>query len=138
MAARRARAATAYHAAMQFHRAAASFQQRPGFAEKLWTEHHDVAHRFFLDRAESEFLEGDRNIAEECVRQAVAHADSAIEKAEALNTLIVQFTLIARYPEAIAAGREALAALGIRKRSTRWPSAEPASTSGRSTCSRVD
>jgi PAS domain S-box-containing protein len=112
-AARRARAATAYHAALQFHRAAAGFLQRPDFAEKLWAEHHDTAYRFFLDRAESEFLEGDRNLAEECIRQAVAHADGVLEKAEALNTLIVQFTLLARYPEAIAAGSEALVELGI-------------------------
>ncbi len=112
-AARRARVATAYHAALQFHRAASVFLQQPGFAEKLWSDHHDTAYRFFLDRAESEFLEGDRNFAEECIREAVARADSVLEKAEALNTLIVQFTLLARYPEAIAAGREALAELGI-------------------------
>jgi PAS domain S-box-containing protein len=112
-AARKARAATAYRAALQFHRAAAGFLQRPGFAEKLWAEHHDLANRFFLERAESEFLEGDLKVAEESVRQAVAHAGNVIEKAEALNTLIVQCTLLARYADAIAAGREALADLGI-------------------------
>ncbi len=112
-AARKARAATAYHAALLFHRAVAGYLDQPEFATHLWTEHHDLALQFFLDRAESEFLEGDRQLAEQSVRLAVAHAVSAIEKAEALNTLIVQFTLLARYPEAIAAGREGLAALGI-------------------------
>jgi PAS domain S-box-containing protein len=112
-AARKAQSETAYRAALHFYRAAASLLRRPGFAEKLWAEHHDAAHRFFLGRAESEFLEGDKKLAEECIRQAVARADNTLEKAEALNTLIVQFTLLARYPEAIAAGREAIAELGI-------------------------
>jgi len=112
-AARKARSATAYRAALTFHRAAAEYLDQPGFAQQLWTAHHDLAQQYFLDRAETEFLEGDRPLAEQCVRQAVTHATSVIEKAEALNTLILQFTLLARYPEAIAAGREGLAALGI-------------------------
>ena len=113
-AARKAREATAYRTALQFHRATAFFLSLPGFAERFWRERHDLAFPLFLERAESEFLEGDRGEAEHCVQQAVAHAACAIEKAEALNVLIVQFTLLARYPEAIAAAREALAALGIR------------------------
>ncbi len=112
-AARDARAGAAYGAALHFHRAAARFLDRPGFAERLWRDHHELARHLFLEWADSEFLEGDRQQAELCVREAVARAGSAIEKAECLNVLIVHFTLEARYPEAIAAGREGLAALGI-------------------------
>jgi PAS domain S-box-containing protein len=125
-AARKARNATAYGAALQFHRAASHWLEHPGFAERLWVEHHDAALRLFVDRAESEFVEGDRKVAEQCLRTAVAHAASAIERAESFNTLIVQYTLLARYPEAIAAGREALAALGIRLPETDYEAARDA------------
>lgn len=112
-AAQKARAATAYRTALQFQRAAARFLDCPGFAEHLWLNHHDLAMQLFLEWAEGEFLEGDRNASEHCVREAVTHAANRLERAEALNVLIVHATLLAHYPEAIAAGREALAALGI-------------------------
>jgi PAS domain S-box-containing protein len=112
-AARKAYTATAYRTALQFLRAAARFLERPGFSERLWANHHSLAMQLYLAQADAEFLEGNRSESENCVHQAVAHAANNIEKAEALNVLIVHFTLLARYPEAIAAGREALAVLGI-------------------------
>ena len=112
-AARRAFAATAYRAALQFYRAANRFLERPGFAEHLWRLHRGLAMRLFKGRAECEFLEGGRDAAEGCIRQAAAHAWTGIDKADALSILIVHCTLQARYQEAIAAGRQALAALGI-------------------------
>jgi PAS domain S-box-containing protein len=110
---RKAYAATAYRAARQFYRAANSFLETPGFAEQLWRDHHPVALQLFRERAECEFLEGNRAEAEHCIQQAVARAETAIERAAALRILIVHDTLLARYPEAIAAGRQALAALGV-------------------------
>lgn len=112
-AARRAYAATAYKSALGFYRAAAYFLTRPGFADRLWRDHHHLAMGLFLEMAECEFLEGQGIEAEACVRQAVTHAAGTVEKAGALNVLIVHYTLLARYPEAIEAGREALSALGI-------------------------
>jgi predicted ATPase/signal transduction histidine kinase len=112
-AARKARAAAAYGAALQFHRAAGRVVANPAFVESLWNNQHELALSLFLEWAESEFLEGDRTEAERHIEQAAAHARTPIEKAEALNILIVQNTLRARYPEAIAAGRQALSALGI-------------------------
>ncbi|WNV04851.1 AAA family ATPase [Candidatus Methylospira mobilis] len=109
----KARAATAYRAALQFHRAAGHFLAIPSFAEHLWSTRHELALSLLQEWAESEFLEGDRTAAEQCVEQAAAHARTPIEKAGVLNILIVQNTLLARYPEAIAAGQLALAALGI-------------------------
>jgi predicted ATPase/signal transduction histidine kinase/CheY-like chemotaxis protein len=112
-AARKAYAATAYRSALQFYRLANRFLERPGFAERFWLSQHEMAMRLFKERAECEFLEGDRSEAEKCIQLAVAHARTALEKADALNILIVQYTLLARYPEAIAAGRQALNALEI-------------------------
>jgi diguanylate cyclase (GGDEF)-like protein/PAS domain S-box-containing protein len=112
-AARRAYAATAYGAALKFYRAASRALQSPGFAEYLWRDRHELAMQLYKGRGECEFLEGDRDAAEDCIRQAAAYAVSDIERADALSILIVHLTLLARYPEAIAAGRRALAALGI-------------------------
>jgi predicted ATPase len=112
-AARKAYAATAYRSALQFYRTANRFLETPGFAGHPWRDRHELTLRLFKERAGCEFLEGNLIEAEQCVQQAVAHAGTAIEKADVLSILITQYTLLARYPEAIAAGRQALAALGI-------------------------
>ncbi|MFA5850582.1 MAG: AAA family ATPase [Bacteroidales bacterium] len=112
-AARKAYGATAYRSALQFYQAANRFLKKPGFAEQLWLDRHEMILSLFKERAECEFLEGDRNEAENCIHEAVAHSGTALEKALGLNILIVQYTLLARYPEAIASGRQALDALGI-------------------------
>ena len=113
MAARKAYAATAYRSALQFYRVANGFLEKPGFAQLLWFDHHEMILNLFKDRAVCEFLEGDRSEGENCIQEAVDHSISALEKAQVLNILIVQYTLLARYPEAIASGKQALAALGI-------------------------
>ncbi len=113
-AARKAYAALAYRSALQFYRAANRFLEAPGFVELLWRDHHELAMRLFIGRAECEFLEGDRNAAEKYNQQAATHSRTALEKANVLNHLIVQYTLLSRYPEAIATGRQALAILGIK------------------------
>lgn len=112
-AARKAYSATAYSSALAYYRTANELLERPGFAEHLWRDEHELTIGLLEERAECEFLEGNHAQAEDCIRQAVTHAATVLEKAAALNILIVQYTLMARYPEAIAAGKQALAALGI-------------------------
>ncbi len=112
-AARKAYAETAYRSALQYFRAADGFLEIPGLAELLWRERHETIMQLFKERAECEFLEGNYASAERGLQQAVIRADTAMEKASALTILIVHYTLLARYPEAIAAGRQALAALNI-------------------------
>lgn len=112
-AARKAYAALAYRSALQYYRAADRFLETPEFVELLWRDHHELAMSLFIGRAECEFLEGDLNAAEDYNQQAAAHSRTALEKADVLNHLIVQYTLLSRYPEAIATGRLALAILGI-------------------------
>lgn len=112
-AARKAFAATAYRSALQYYRSASRILEQADAAAGMWRDHHELTMRLFVDRARCEFLEGDRTEAEALIRTAVDHATSPLEKAEALNHLIVQYTLLARYPEAIGSGRLALEALGI-------------------------
>lgn len=112
-AADRAFASTAYRAALQFHRAAGELFANPKAAAKFWSRHHDLAFQLFKGWAETEFIEGDRIQSERCVNAAAARARTPLEQANALGILIVHYTLLARYPEAIAIGRQALTALGI-------------------------
>lgn len=112
-AARKAKAAIAYGSALHYHRVAGSFFENADFVELMWKEHNDLALSLYKEWSESEFLEGDQTIAERHIRTAVAHADSAVDKAETMNALIVQYTLQARYADAIDAAREGLSLLGI-------------------------
>jgi diguanylate cyclase (GGDEF)-like protein len=112
-AARTAYAATAYASALHFYRAADRFLTRPGVSERLWRDSHELLMSLFRGRAECEFLEGHVAEGEKCIQLAVANARTPLEEAESLRGLIVQYTLRARYPDAIATGRRALAALGV-------------------------
>jgi predicted ATPase/signal transduction histidine kinase len=112
-AARKSYAAAAYRSALAFYRAANRFLEVSDFNLYMWDDHHELTMSLFQERAECEFLEGDRNWAEQCIQEAVKHSVTAIEAADALNILIVQFTLLSRYQEAIKAGRQALITLGI-------------------------
>nr|MDA3821976.1 hypothetical protein [Bacteroidales bacterium] len=112
-AAQKAYSATAYDSALQYCRATNLFMDLPGFEEYFWLNHHDLAMQLFKEIAECEFLEGDASVAEKSIQQALTHARTPIEKANILNILIVQYTLAARYSEAISYGRQALAELGV-------------------------
>jgi len=112
-AARSAYAGTAYGSALHFYRVADRFVTRPGVSARLWRDSHELVMSLLRERAECEFLEGDVAEGEKCIQVAVAHARTTLDEAEALMVLIVHYTLRAQYPDAIATGRQALAALGI-------------------------
>lgn len=113
-AARRSMLATSYRAALHFNRVAAAFLDDPAFKSTLWTRHYGLALRLLKGWSETEFLEGDRQQAERCIHEAVAHARTPLDQADILCQLILQQTLTARYSEAITAGRRALAAVDIQ------------------------
>jgi PAS domain S-box-containing protein len=112
-AARKAKLATAFAAALEFHQEAGALLQDAATADKVWKDHHDLAMALHLEWAETEFLEGDQAESENHLKAVMAHAETQLERAEAQRVLIVQYTLRARYPEAISAGRGGLEALGI-------------------------
>ncbi|MFM2094933.1 MAG: hypothetical protein RIS70_2057, partial [Planctomycetota bacterium] len=112
-AARKARSATAFRDALQYHRAASRLLDSQEIQERLWRDLHELGMAICTEQAETEFLEGDIEEAARCIRRAVANALTPLEKAEALSNLVIQYTLRANYAQAIATGREALAALGV-------------------------
>ena len=113
-AAEHARKATAYGSMLGFCRMAKACAERwPGGLAGFWRGHHDKALSMCRGLAESEFLEGDVAQAEKVILDSLPLTHSARERARTLTLLIVNFTLSARYAEAISAGRKALSELGI-------------------------
>ncbi|MGF1975926.1 MAG: trifunctional serine/threonine-protein kinase/ATP-binding protein/sensor histidine kinase [Nostoc sp. CmiSLP01] len=78
-----------------------------------WQQDYNLTLKLYKERAEIEYLNGNFEQSEALIRLILTQAKSAIEKAEVYNILIVQYTLLTKYEEAIQAGREALALLGI-------------------------
>ncbi|MFW5845729.1 MAG: hypothetical protein ACOCXJ_05830, partial [Planctomycetota bacterium] len=85
----------------------------PGGTAGFAARHPDLAIAAHHGYGDGAFLDGDPTTGEAAVRQAADWAADPIERAAILNTLILNWTLLARYQEAIATGREALAGLGI-------------------------
>ncbi len=105
---RRAKSAVAYAAARQY--LATGLEILTG---NIWSEHYDLAFALHKEQAWAEYLNGNFERSEALINATLAQAKSAIEKAEIYELLIVQYTLIAKYEEAIQAGRKALTLLGI-------------------------
>ena len=113
-AAARARSAIAFNAMLTFNRFAYKGVCRlPGGAGKFWLSHYEEALLLHRDLAESEFLEGDKKRAEQLIQSSLPHTKTAIERAESLTILIVQYTLLAKYEQAISSARQALAEFNI-------------------------
>ncbi len=112
-AARKAISATAFKAALEFHREAGELLTDPAIDSDLWNTQHDMVTALYLEWAETEFFEGDQDTAEKNIKTALEHARTPLEKAEVQRLMIVHYTLQARYPEAIEAGRDGLRTLGI-------------------------
>jgi predicted ATPase/signal transduction histidine kinase len=112
-AAEKARGASAYHAELQFLHCAKRLLSDRRFTSFIWQSHSPLAIQLLKELGESEFLDGNHEVALDYVREAVNRSQSTVEKAELLTISIVQHTLLAKYSQAIATGREALSILGI-------------------------
>src|SRR4028118_1537323 len=84
-----------------------------GLNDNSWSQHYDLTFALHKERAKVEYLNGNLEQSEALIYLTLARAKSAIEKAELYNLLIVQYTMLAKYEQAIEAGRKALSFLGI-------------------------
>lgn len=112
-AARKAWSSTAFHATLVCHRAARAFLETLGLGDQVWNDYYDLVLTLYLESAESEFLEGDQATSEVLLDTVVTQGRSSVERARALNQLVVHQTLQAKYAEAIESGRRALKELGV-------------------------
>ena len=98
---------TAYTAARDYF--ATGIECLPG---DFWIEHPEMAFELHRELAAAEYLTGGFETSERLVQLLLEKAPSVLAKAEVYNTRIVQYTLEARYGDALEAGETALALLG--------------------------
>lgn len=112
-AAERARSASAFGAELQFLSCAKQVLDKPSFALDFWSSWPETAIQVLRELGESNFLNGNHDLATRYIREAVQRSKTPIEKAELLTISVVHHTLLAKYPMAISIGREALTILGV-------------------------
>lgn len=117
-AAKKAKDATAYQAAKDY--LSAGVELLPG---NTWHEHYDLTFALYKNLAEIEYLSGDFITSEYYINQTLAQAKSVMEKAEVYNLLVVQYSLQAKYQQAVDAGIEALKLLGVELPQENFPEA---------------
>lgn len=104
----KAKDATAYAAAKQYLTAAMACLEK-----NSWREQYELTLKVYKIGAQVEYLNGNFETSEALIQLALANTKSALDKASVYYSLIVQYTLLAKYKEAIQAGRDALALFKI-------------------------
>lgn len=113
-AALKAKVAAAYPASLLYMRSAFNLiTDDPSFEKLLPEEQYDLTIKIYRERGDIEYLNGNFEKSQEFVLSAIEKAKTDIEKAELYHMLIVQNTLLAKYPEAIKIGKMALSLLDI-------------------------
>ncbi|MEW6494941.1 MAG: adenylate/guanylate cyclase domain-containing protein, partial [Cyanobacteriota bacterium] len=108
VAGRKAKEATAYAAAKDY--LTAGMEQ---LNSQSWSQYYELTFALHKERAKVEYLNGNFEQSEALIYLTLERAKSALEKAELYNLLIVQYTMLAKYEDAIQAGRKALRLLEI-------------------------
>ena len=104
----KAKASTAYASALSHLAAGARL-----LAADAWRTDYELAYALHREMAEVEYLSSNYARSKELIDLVVANARSTLDRAQLYNILIVQYTLLARYRDAIETGREALRLLGV-------------------------
>ncbi|HEY9853947.1 MAG TPA: AAA family ATPase [Leptolyngbyaceae cyanobacterium] len=115
LAARKAKDSLAYRAAREYLRSTLD-----NLPKNIWQSHYNLAFTLHKELAELDYLIGNFAESQALIETAVDRANSALEKAEVYNMLIVQYTLLMKYEEAIQAGLKALEWLGFELPETDW------------------
>ncbi|MBE9115180.1 AAA family ATPase [Lusitaniella coriacea LEGE 07157] len=108
LAGKKAKASTAYAGALS--QIEIGIELLPG---DCWESDYDLSFELYRERAELEYLNGNFEAAETWIDRVLENAKTPMEKAEVYKISIVQYTLQAKYPEAIQAGRQALALIDV-------------------------
>jgi predicted ATPase/class 3 adenylate cyclase/tRNA A-37 threonylcarbamoyl transferase component Bud32 len=107
-AARKASDATAYSAALTYVDVAQTL-----LSERGWETDYELTIEAFRQRAALEYLNRNFDQCTNIVEVTLKHARTNLEKAEVYFTRIAQHTLLTQFQEALTAGSNALALLGI-------------------------
>ncbi len=105
----KAKESAAFRAALDYFRAGLG-----PLPEDRWRSHYELTLALTMQVAEGEYLCGRFDEAERLIEILLREARSPLEKAEAYRMRIMQCDSLARYAEAVRAGRRGLALLGVR------------------------
>ena len=105
---RRAKGSAAFPSAMGYFAAGTAL-----LPVDAWERHHELAFALHLERAETEYLTGHLDAAEESYATLLAWAGTPLESAEAYLLMMIQYETNARYKDAIVAGMAGLHLLGF-------------------------
>ncbi|MEO7327092.1 MAG: hypothetical protein ABI193_00845, partial [Minicystis sp.] len=100
---RRAKASTAYASAITYFRAGVAL-----LGEQGWEREHALMFALVRERSECEHLTGEQAAADEGFSQLLVSTDARGERAEVFGLRMLLYSGSGRYPEAMAAAREAL------------------------------
>nr|WP_307786311.1 ATP-binding protein [Okeania sp. KiyG1] len=104
----KAKASTAYAGALSYIQIGIEL-----LPDNCWQQHYQLTFSLYKERAEVEYLNGNIEAAEMWIERILQNAHTPMEKAEIYNLSIIQYTLQAKYPEAIQAGRRGLRLVNI-------------------------
>ncbi|UBF23579.1 GAF domain-containing protein [Kovacikia minuta CCNUW1] len=104
----KAKASTAYAAALMYISTAIDL-----LPDDCFESNYQLSFQLYKGRAEAEYLNGNLKAAELWIERTLDKAKTPLEKADVFNMAIVQYTLQAKYSDAIHVGRQALALIGI-------------------------
>ncbi|HNF28577.1 MAG TPA: hypothetical protein PKV80_29195, partial [Leptospiraceae bacterium] len=93
------------------------------YNEKYWEDHYDLTAEFFRIWAEAAYLDSDLEKSVEIIRFALEKVKTPADKGELYNLLTVEYTLSAKYREALETGADALRILGINLPSSGYENA---------------
>ncbi|HLO51193.1 MAG TPA: AAA family ATPase, partial [Kamptonema sp.] len=108
LAGRKAKTSTAYSAACEYMTTGMELLR-----EDCWNTQYELCFALHKERVEVEYLNGNIEGSQVWLDRTLEQAKTPLEKAEIYNLAIIQYTLRAEYPEAIAAGIKALSLFGI-------------------------
>ncbi|MDB9515330.1 AAA family ATPase [Kamptonema animale CS-326] len=108
LAGRKAKTSTAYTAACEYITTGMELLR-----ENCWHIQYELCFALHKERVEVEYLNGNIEASKMWIDRTLEQTRTPLEKAEIYNLAIIQYTLRAEYPEAIAAGIKALSLFGI-------------------------
>ena len=106
---RKAKNSAAYDSAINFFREAFSISKSDN-----WTKHHQMFFELHLERAECEFFIGNFSEADVLLRQALNHAETAVERGKVYIQLIAQSSIQGKYIDSIHTGIKAFECFDIK------------------------
>ncbi|MEG4115553.1 MULTISPECIES: AAA family ATPase [unclassified Microcoleus] len=108
LAGRKAKTSTAYTVACEYITTGMELLR-----EDCWNIQYELCFALHKERVEVEYLNGNIEASQIWIDRTIERTRTALDKAEIYNLAIIQYTLRAEYPEAIAAGMKALSLFGI-------------------------